>query len=227
MLRILLPILLIFVFFSCKDKNVEAREESGDPTEDPDPMVDIERLSKAELEVIEAKDIFGNKELISRRKDDLAKEGLYQKFTPEGVIMEKAYYLNDSLHGIRVLFYEDGDTMVIERHRRGIFDGPYIGFYENGVLQQKGTYVNNTMSGDWERYYETGELMEIVRYENNQENGPFKEFHKNGHLKAEGTYLKGDNEHGELIEYDENGNMTRKLECNQGVCNTVWKAKES
>ena len=52
------------------------------------------------------------------------------------------------------------------------------------------------------------------------------EYFRNGNLKAEGSYLDGDNEHGLLKLYDETGRLIRKMECEQGVCRTFWRAGE-
>ena len=46
--------------------------------------------------------------------------------------------------------------------------------------------------------------------------------YKNGKTKATGTYLEGDNEHGELKLFDENGELTKKMNCNRGACRTTW-----
>jgi len=74
----------------------------------------------------------------------------------------------------------------------------------------------------WKRYYDSGELMEIVNFVENEENGPFVEYYKNGNKKATGNYLDGDNEHGELELFDEQGELIKKMNCNKGICRTSW-----
>lgn len=64
--------------------------------------------------------------------------------------------------------------------------------------------------------------MEEVMFADNEENGPFTEYHKNGSLKAEGNYLNGDNEHGLLKLYNEEGELVRKMQCDSGICQTTW-----
>ena len=65
-------------------------------------------------------------------------------------------------------------------------------------------------------------MEEVTFGDDNKENGPFREFHENGQLKTEGSYLDGDNEHGELKKYDENGELTETMDCQRGICRTVW-----
>ena len=64
--------------------------------------------------------------------------------------------------------------------------------------------------------------MEEVAFEGNMENGPFKEFYENGKPKATGAYLEGDNEHGELLEYDTTGTLIARKQCDRGICKTLW-----
>jgi len=182
---------------------------------------------KSRMEQVEHVDSYGYTERYTRDKESYAKEGLYQKFDEEDRLLEEAQYENDTLHGIRVLYYETGDTQVVEHYRQGRFDGPFRAYYESGQLEIDGQYVDNKMSGFWKRYYKSGQLMEKVSFRNNQENGPFIEYHENGNLKAEGNYLNGDNEHGLLKLYDEQGQLLRKMNCDRGVCRTIEDASGS
>lgn len=181
---------------------------------------------KSKVEQVENVDSYGYTERYQRSKADFARQGLYQKFDEQGRLMEEANYQNDTLNGLRVLYYETGDTQIVETYRQGIFEGPYRLFYESGQLNLTGRYEANEMTGDWYRYYENGQLMERVRFESNTENGPFIEYYENGNLKAEGAYLDGDNEHGLLKLYDEAGELKRKMNCEKGICRTFWKREE-
>jgi antitoxin component YwqK of YwqJK toxin-antitoxin module len=175
------------------------------------------------VETVENKDEKGVLlEKYSRRKDTFAKQGKYQAFYPSGKLLEESLYENDTLHGERKLFYENGKTQSIERLEHGRFIGKYQKFYENGQLANEGEYVNNEMSGVWKRWYDTGELREEVFFEHNEENGPFREFYQNGKLKTSGNYLQGDNENGELLKYDENGEVYERMYCEFGICVTAW-----
>lgn len=169
---------------------------------------------------------FGYRELFQRRIADGALEGRYQKFNQEGKRVEEAYYMRDTLNGPRVLYYPQGDTLSVEMYRMGRFEGAYRAYYENGQLQLSGMYVNNEMSGAWRKYYDTGELMEVVTMKANLENGPFVEYFRNGKLKAEGSYLDGPYEHELLKLYNEEGELVRKMNCDKGVCHTIWKREE-
>lgn len=175
------------------------------------------------LETVENKDGSGNlTEKFTKDKKTGKREGQYLSFYPNGQKLEESWYVNDSLHGERKLFYENGKVESIEHHEHGQYVGSFQKFNENGQLTNEGQYANNEMTGVWKRWYDTGELREEVTFAANAENGPFKEFHQNGKPKAEGTYLNGENEQGELKMYDEAGDLVEKKYCEYGNCKTSW-----
>ncbi|RMF04031.1 MAG: toxin-antitoxin system YwqK family antitoxin [Bacteroidetes bacterium] len=181
--------------------------------------------SQPRTEKVERTDEYGYLESYERRLEDFAKEGLYRKMKPDGTVVEEAYYRHDTLHGIRILYHDNGDTSVVEHYHAGRFDGPYRRYHENGKLQQVGQYEDNALAGVWTTYYANGQVREVVNFANNQENGPFVEYYPNGQLKAEGQYLDGDNEDGELKLYNEAGKLVRIMDCDKGRCKTRWKAE--
>ncbi|MCB0551699.1 MAG: toxin-antitoxin system YwqK family antitoxin [Phaeodactylibacter sp.] len=173
-------------------------------------------------EQVEAEDSYGYTEKYERKKSDFARHGRYEKFNADGVKVEEAHYSNDTLDGLRVLYYDNGDTQVVETHRMGIFEGPYRAYYEQGQLEQEGQYEANVMYGEWKRYYPDGQLMEVVTFADNTENGPFVEYYKNGNKRAEGTYRNGE-EQGLLKKFSLAGEHIRSMNCEDGVCRTIWK----
>lgn len=178
------------------------------------------------LETVENTDKNGNRIRYERRKNDFAKEGLYQRFNAEGKLVEAAHYANDSLHGERKMYYPNGNLDILETYRHGVFHGAYRKYFETGKLQLEQTYDNGAMQGFSLGYHENGILKEKVTMVNNEENGPFTEYFENGKIMAEGTYAPYDGEaleEGELKEYNENGELIRVADCKRGVCLTKWK----
>lgn len=155
------------------------------------------------------------------RKKDEVKHGPYQKFTLDGALVEEGEYVNGQINGERKK-YSEGKLVSIETIKDGLFHGPYQSFYPEGGPNSSGTYENDQMVGIWKRYYRNGQLLEEVTFENNLENGPFKEYYDNGNIKAEGTYKNGDQEDGELLLYNEQGQLIRKMNCVEGICRTTW-----
>ena len=150
------------------------------------------------------------------------KDGSYTKHGPDGELVETGEYTAGVLEGERTLFFKEGGKEIVETYSNGTLQGLYQTFYQNGSVDIEGEYTEGVMKGTWKRHYDNGQLMEEVTFEDNLENGPFIEYHPNGKLKAEGQYYMGDNEHGLLKLYDENGELMRRMECDSGICHTVW-----
>jgi antitoxin component YwqK of YwqJK toxin-antitoxin module len=188
------------------------------------PLVDpTEQNSTAfALEIVEETDAEGNLIRFSRRDSDELREGVFTKTAPQGIKLETANYHEGKLHGQRVLFYPNGDSLILETYENGDFEGIYKAFHPTGKLKTLGTYHQNQIEGKWMQYYETGQLKEVVLFQNGEENGPFKEYHPNGQLSVEGTYKDGDNENGLLKFYDEKGQHYKTMDCKMAICRTIW-----
>lgn len=155
-------------------------------------------------------------------KETGVKHGNFEKFELDGTLVEDARYVENQLHGERTIYHANGNPEIIEHYESGTIIGVYKVFYDNAQTEIEGNYSNGVMTGIWSRYYENGKLMEEVTFADNLENGPFIEYHKNGNLKAEGQYLGGNKEQGLLKLYDENGELFRRMECDAGICRTIW-----
>ncbi len=160
-----------------------------------------------------------------RSTTDSLRQGKYETFDRNGKLIEVANYKDDYLDGLRTLYYPDGAKQYEETHVAGKFDGPYRAFYPGGQLQLEGQYVADLGVGTWTGYYADGQKKEEVTMDGNASDGPFREYHPNGKLKAEGKYVAGDREDGELLLYDVNGDLERKMQCDRGVCRTMWQSE--
>ncbi len=179
------------------------------------------------LDLVEVKDDSDN--LLERytwRKDTYAKQGKYEAFYPSGQPFEVSNYENDTLNGVRTVYFENGNIQLEEPYKMGKFVGVFKAYHDNGELELTGEFVDNAMQGLWKGYYDNGQLKEEVLFVDNQENGPFIEYHENGNLKAKGTYLNGDTEHGLLQEYNDAGVLIREANCEMGICRTTWRLEE-
>ena len=156
-------------------------------------------------------------------KDSL-KQGVYLSFYDNGIdTFEFSYYENDLLEGPRIIYYESGIPEIEEFYLSGVLDGPFKTFHTNGGIELSGAYKLGVLSGVLSKYYVSGSILEEVYFSENIENGPFKEYYENGSLKWSGSYLNGDNEFGELKNYNEAGELIRIMYCDsQAVCRTTW-----
>ncbi|MBL7820248.1 MAG: toxin-antitoxin system YwqK family antitoxin [Saprospiraceae bacterium] len=151
------------------------------------------------------------------------KEGGYEKYDDQGMLIETSFYKNGKLNGIRKL-YKNGILESEETRLEDKYEGPFKAYHPNGKLQIEANYINDIMTGDVKVYYPSGQLKEIVRFADNVEDGPFVEYYENGKLKAEGNYKQSDGavEDGELKLYDTTGTLIKIMNCELGKCSTKW-----
>ena len=138
-------------------------------------------------------------------------------------IFEKANYINGELNGVREIYYPDGNLEIREQYKGDILIDTLYTFYKNGKTKTKAFYKNGTLTGVSLKYYKSGVLAERVTFQDDDENGPFEEYYENGQVSWTGTYLEGDNEVGELLQYNESGELIKKMICDElSKCKTVW-----
>jgi antitoxin component YwqK of YwqJK toxin-antitoxin module len=153
------------------------------------------------------------------------KNGTYEAFHDNGKPSEISTYRNGKISGTKLVYRYDGSLDTKETYdQNGQLDGPYLVYHPNGKIQVEKTYVSNAIQGMLKVYYPNGKIKEEVNIEDNEENGPFTEYYLNGAIHWKGQYRHGDNEFGDLTEYDSLGNVIKKMLCDtQGICRTVWK----
>lgn len=184
------------------------------------PMIFCVACQKADYVTI--KDDKGNISEKYAINADSLKHGEYTAFI-NGALVEKALYVNGNLDGERTIFHPNGAVEIVEQYKNNQIVGPYKTYFHDGTLAQEATYVDGMMQGILKTYYKDGALKEEVTMKDNQENGPFTEYHSNGKVKWKGQFLNGDNEFGLLQNFDESGELIKKMTCDSlGVCSTIW-----
>ncbi len=155
------------------------------------------------------------------------KEGLIKTFYENGQLYEEGQFTSNKYQGFRKIYYPSGELQVHETYDNNQYNGPYRKYYENGQTKVDGEYINGVMQGIWKTYYEAGGIKDEVTMHDNLENGPFTEYHSNGKTSAIGTYINGEFEQGLLQLFNESGTLVKKMECDKGICRTIWKKEEA
>ncbi|MEZ4906094.1 MAG: hypothetical protein R2771_00200 [Saprospiraceae bacterium] len=158
-------------------------------------------------------------------KVDSLKDGLYLKYFPNGTLWDSCTYKMGKLDGERKVFSTEGFMEVVENYKDGVFDGDYKVFYPNGQLKLLQNIKDGMIQGFSYSYYQSGDIKEKVTMKDNEENGPFEEYYENGTIHWKGQYLGGDYEQDSLYEYNDKGELIKKMFCNAGVCETIWKSE--
>jgi len=158
--------------------------------------------------------------------EDSTKHGSYEAYFDDGKIKEKSSFDNGEYDGKRILYFKNGNIEIEEVYSNNTLDGPFKAYWDNGNINIEVDYKNGQMNGQLKRYYKTGSIQEEMVMKEGFEDGPFKEYFANGQVEWEGNYLKGDNEDGLLVQYDEDGSVLKKMNCVSGLCKTIWTKKD-
>lgn len=179
-------------------------------------------IACSDRETVENELPSGLKEEYQINKESGKKHGTYKMYYEDGTVFEKSEYKNDSLDGPRQIYFPGGGLEIEEYYDSGVIEGEYKMYYPSGTLKVIGRYNHGEMDSIWTTYYASGSIKEEVTYNSNLEDGPFLEYYESGKIKAKGRYLKGDNEDGILYLYDSTGVEERVMECDSGICRTIW-----
>lgn len=179
------------------------------------------------------KDEDGNiKSSYTIRKEDGKKHGEYIIYI-DGKLSEKGTFKEDVQVGTRTMYSSSEQILATEEYDNGQLISRKD-YSQDGHLSSEGQYdAEGTMSGEWKYYYSNGQVREKITYQNNVEDGPFVEYYENGKIKTEGTYsplsfgIQTEGvEQGELKEYNEDGVLVARKQCEDGKCKTVWTAEQ-
>lgn len=82
-----------------------------------------------------------------------------------GVITMKQHYVNGTVSGIHMDFYDNGSKRDSGFYLpRGMEDGKYYEWYEDGAIQTIGNYKEGAEDGTWKGFGEDGKLMYKKEY---------------------------------------------------------------
>jgi len=121
---------------------------------------------KNNFELVEKFDATGKtSESFHINKESGLIEGIHYKYFPDGTTVEQqSDYKNNKLEGHRIIFYENGDTMIIESYENARYVGPYSSFYQGSILESEGQYVEGKMDGEWKFYYKNKQVKENLAF---------------------------------------------------------------
>lgn len=150
------------------------------------------------------------------------RHGFYRLYHENGQLSLEMFYKNGKLQGETKTWYPNGHLESLAHVENDAYEGPFMYWYPTDTLKQEGTYINNDIEGNLKTYYPNGVLKEIVFFSESAENGPYVLYHQNGKIKEEGHFIEGPKLNGLILQYDGEGVLMRKLNCEKNVCDTIW-----
>lgn len=114
------------------------------------------------------------------------KEGIFEKYWPDGGLNEKGTYHNDLLEGPAELYHKDGSLWQKYTYHLDKKEGEVIEYYEDGSLMSRRIYHRGEIDGVEERLWPNGKLFYRATYINGKIDGPFEAYYENGNLSMKG-----------------------------------------
>jgi uncharacterized protein len=156
--------------------------------------------------------------------DEGEKNGEYKRFSSKDILLETSNFIHGLQNGERKLYYDSGKLEEIQRFEIGKLNGPQIGFHENGKTKFTCTNKENLLQGEYHSYFDNGKKRLFLTFVDDLENGPFIEYYRSGGMEWKGNYRNGNKEFGLLEQFDEKGELIKKMQCDTlGACFTIWK----
>ncbi len=141
------------------------------------------------------------------------KDSIWLNFGPSGRISNAETYKNDSLDGMKVVYYVPEELSdksriphVIYNYKNGALDGETKEYHQNGNIKQTGQYANNKKVGLWIEYHPNGRKSVEKRYKDGLKHGWFKVYNPTGKLTNTQYYY-----YGKLLEGEELKEKLRQM----------------
>lgn len=129
---------------------------------------------------------------------NLKKDSIWVNFTPSQRLSTKETFKNDSLHGMKVVFFIPEDpnnksqrVSAIYNYNNGALDGESKEYFLSGTLKQKGQYKDNKKVGVWEDFHPNGKRSVLTRYKDGMKHGYTIVYDDNMKRVAETYYYYG------------------------------------
>lgn len=123
----------------------------------------------------------------------LQSEGLIEKHMYQGkwkfyrndgeTIKQIVEYVNDTLHGIREDYWENGNLKSTVNIINGKHNGTSLHYYENGNLEERNNLKNGELHGSMVKYYENKNVESERKYWNGELIDSCKSYYESGQLR--------------------------------------------
>lgn len=105
-----------------------------------------------------------------------------------------------------IYYHNNSDRiMMTEHYENDSLHGPKVTYFDNGNIAEKANYTHGKLQGEKIIYSEKGVVLEHLQYVNGELHGPARFYNGKGELLTEGNYKK-DRHHG-IWKYYENGKL--------------------
>jgi len=162
----------------------------------------------------------GNPKLKANVVDGVKYDGKYTTYYPDGIKMEEGNYIDGKKESSWYLFNEDGSVHIIYVYREDEIEnefpknGTFETYWPNDIQRSEYTYKNGKRHGKFKEWFNKGEWKNEERVDETGNPYPVQKLY-GIQLKREGTFKDG-KLHGEIITYNEDGSVKKKVVYNMG-----------
>ena len=111
-------------------------------------------------------------------------QGKWKFYYKDGkTIKQTVEYVNDTLHGLRKDYWENGNPKSAVNIIKGNHNGESLHYYENGNLQEKNTLKDGELHGSMIKYYANKNVESERKYWNGELIDSCKSYYENGELR--------------------------------------------
>ena len=109
------------------------------------------------------------------------KYGWWKKNYPDGTLMYKGFFVDDSPRGTLIRYFENGEKKAIMHFSQDGKSAFSTLYYMNGELAAEGKYEGTNKDSTWKYYsYYTHTLSLVENYNAGIKNGPSMKYYDNG-----------------------------------------------
>ncbi|PCJ18414.1 MAG: hypothetical protein COB02_10990 [Candidatus Cloacimonadota bacterium] len=171
----------------------------------------------------QTKTLYKSGELESKQQfKGIKLHGLKEVFYKNGNFKSKLIYKNGLLNGIIKKYYIDGTLQSKETYLADQLHGKLKFFHPNGNIKNSEIYVYGQLTGIAKTYFLNGTLESTQLFKNSKRNGVLKMYYTNGQLRSHQFYKDGLIE-GRVKEYFENGVLQNDFFYQKGKLNGTVK----
>jgi antitoxin component YwqK of YwqJK toxin-antitoxin module len=148
---------------------------------------------------------------------NMKKDSVWMNFTPSQRLSTKETYKNDSLHGLKTIYFipTDPEDKTVRISAAYVYDngklhGKFKEFFLNGITKAEGEWDQNQRAGIWFEYHPNGKRALLTRYKEGKKHGWQIAYDENMKRLKEtyfyyGTKLEGEKLDEKLKQLEEKG----------------------
>ncbi len=129
--------------------------------------------------------------LWAKKGEKVAFTGPFVEYFENGKIRGKGELKDGLVHGLRIVYHENGNKSLERNYVYGVNNGVSIEYYPNGQVRQEVNFKNGKEDGTLKAFYENGQIKAVLNFSAGVQQGHYFEYTPDGTLKAQYYFVDG------------------------------------